>query len=70
VRSVFQFLNVDRPALSAKVGLRIARDQEATPKLDEYKSVIPIIRVIGFVTALLEPLVYIGFPMFVWHIPQ
>jgi len=38
MRSVFQFLNVDRSALSAKVGLRIARDQEAKPKLDEHKS--------------------------------
>jgi hypothetical protein len=37
---VFQFLKVDRSTLSAKakVGLRIARDQESKPKLDEHKS--------------------------------
>ena len=38
---MFQFLkNADRSVFSAKakVGLRIARDQEAKPKLDEHKS--------------------------------
>ena len=29
---------MDRSAASAKVGLRIARDQEAKPKMDEHKS--------------------------------
>ena len=40
MRSVFQFLKVDSSTLSAKtkVGLGIARDQEAKPKLDEHKS--------------------------------